>query len=277
MTATVLVLGTAQDGGFPHAGCQCVRCEAAREDRGLARGVAAIAVVGETGKTLLVDATPEMPLQLEALAALAERETLPPDGILLTHAHMGHYTGLSFLGREAMDAHQVPVYVTERMRRFLKDNRPWGHLITRDQIAIHRIHPEETFDFDGVKVTPFLSQHRAQDSDTIGLELEGASAKLLYLPDADRFPDDLVERIRAADVALVDGTFYSAEEVGHRDVEVIPHPFVEESVERLAGARGTVCFTHLNHTNPLLDPDPNKRPKLPEGFAVLEDAETFPL
>jgi len=274
---SVQVLGTAQDGGIPHAGCRCTTCAAAREHPEQARRVAAIALVGHSGKTLVVDATPDFPAQLERLALSLGRKDVLPDALLLTHAHIGHYLGLAWLGREAMDAQALPVHVTPSMARFLGENRPWRHLVTRGQITLVPGLPGEAFDFDGVRVTPFLSPHRAEDTDTVGVEIAGPTRRLLYLPDADAFPDDVARRIGAVDVALVDGTFWSPEEVGHRDVKDIPHPFVEESLGRLEGARGDVYFTHLNHTNPLLQPDPDGRPVLPRGFRVLEDGDAFRL
>ena len=111
----------------------------------------------------------------------------------------------------------------------------------------------------------------------MGLEIEGSSRRLLYLPDADAFPPELVARIRDADVALVDGTFHDASELPGRDLGEIPHPFVAESVEVLAAAGGEVWFTHLNHSNALIHPDAAERPEIPEGFGVLEDGAAFAL
>ena len=137
--------------------------------------------------------------------------------------------------------------------------------------------PEASFEFDGIAVTPFPALHRAEDTDTVGLEIRGPSRALLYLPDADRFTDDLVARIERVDVALVDGTFFRHDEVSHRDVGPIPHPEVRDSVVRLRNARGEVVFTHLNHTNALAHPDPARRPPLPAGFRVAEEGEAFDL
>jgi pyrroloquinoline quinone biosynthesis protein B len=163
------------------------------------------------------------------------------------------------------------------MARFLEANRPWGWLVERGQVSLEGLTAGESFDFDGLAVTPFASPHRAEDTDTIGVEVRGAGRRLVYLPDADHFPDEIVARIDGADVALVDGTFYDATELPGRDLSEIPHPFVSESVVRLAGACRTVHFTHLNHTNRLLDPDPGCRPSLPSGFAILEDGAVFDL
>ena len=94
MSVTVHVLGTAQDGGFPHAGCGCASCDGARKDPARARRVSCIGVVGESGKCLMVDATPDFAEQQAALAAAAGREPPHVDALILTHAHIGHYLGL---------------------------------------------------------------------------------------------------------------------------------------------------------------------------------------
>jgi pyrroloquinoline quinone biosynthesis protein B len=268
----VVVLGTAQDGGFPHAGCACAHCEGARREASRARRVASIAVVGATGRSLLVDATPDFGEQAARLSALLGRRA--PDEILLTHAHVGHYLGLAMLGREAMDARALPVRCTESMERFLRANRPWSHLVDRGQAAPLRVRPEEAWEFDGLRLRAFLSPHRGEDTDTLGLEVRGPSRTLAYVSDADAFPPALAERLRAADVALVDGTFYDAGELPNREARLVPHPLVRDSVRTLAGARGEVWFTHLNHTNPLLSAAP---PALPARFGVAADGQEFPL
>ncbi|MHC5012295.1 MAG: MBL fold metallo-hydrolase [Planctomycetota bacterium] len=271
------ILGTAQDGGVPHAGCDCGTCTAALADPSARRRVSCAAIIGVGGRTLVVDATPDWTRQVAALASALGRPPPAVDEILLTHAHMGHYAGLLHLGREAMDARRMPVRCTERMATFLRENRPWSHLVTRAQIELLPVRADETFSFDGLSITPFASPHRAEDTDTLGLEIRGGDRRIVLVTDADRFTPDLVERIRAADVALVDGTFYHRRELPRRAILEVAHPFVEESVPLLAGARGEVHFTHLNHTNALLHPDPAKRPVLPPGFSVLEDGAVFPL
>ena len=122
MGSRVYVLGTAQDGGFPHAGCACPACTAAREDPGKARRVSCIGIVGESGASLLVDATPDFSEQIAALAQATGRERPGVDALVLTHAHIGHYLGLALLGREAMSAKGIPAYCTTSMAQFLRTN-----------------------------------------------------------------------------------------------------------------------------------------------------------
>lgn len=277
MDPRAIVLGTAQDGGLPHAGCACGACTQARREPARVRRVASLGVVGRTGRTLLVDATPDFPAQAAALAAAAGREQPVPDALLLTHAHMGHYLGLAWLGREALDARGLPTWVTGRMDAFLRANRPWSHLVERGEVRLERLQPGVPLDFDGVELHAFLVPHRAEDTDTVGLELRGPRARLVYVSDADVFPPPLVERIHEADVALVDGTFHGPDELPHRDLLAVRHPFVRDSVRLLAGGRGAVWFTHLNHSNPLLAPEASARPALPPGFGVAHDGQVFAL
>lgn len=272
MGSSVHVLGTAQDGGFPHAGCACSACAAAREDPALGRLVSCIGIVGESGRTLLVDATPDFSTQIAALARAAGRDEPAADAIILTHAHIGHYLGLALLGREAMSSRAVPVHGTKRMVDFLGRNRPWSHLIERGEIRIDILEPGAPLRFDGVEVHAFLTPHRAEDTDTIGLEIRGPERTLVYMSDSDVFPPPLEVRIRAADVALIDGTFYDRNELPHREILEVKHPFVVESVKRFADARTEICFIHLNHTNALLSADP---PALPPGFAVAREGQAF--
>ncbi len=274
MAVTVHVLGTAQDGGFPHAACDCDSCEGARANPERARLVSCIGVAGESGRTLMVDATPDIGAQMIALSSAAGRAESGIDALILTHAHMGHYLGLAMLGREAMSTRAVPVHCTRSMRRFVEQNRPWSHLVERGEIDLQTIQPGTPLLFDGAEIHAFLTPHRSEDTDTIGLEIRGTERTLVYVSDADVFPPPLAARIREADVALIDGTFYDREELPHREILEVRHPFVAESVERFADASGDVRFIHLNHTNALLAAEP---PELPEKFAVAREGETFAL
>lgn len=278
MQAALHVLGTAQDGGFPHAGCNCASCAAARRQPDRARRVSCVGLVGATGRRLMVDATPDFAAQAALLCeGGAPSARLLPDALVLTHAHIGHYLGLALLGREAVSSRGLPTYCTRSMAAFLRGNRPWSHLEDRGEIEIRTLAPGEPVDFDGVRVDVFLTPHRGEDTDTLGLEFVGPRARIVYVSDADYWSDALVARILDADVALVDGTFYDRNELPHRDIGKVRHPFVRDSIERLSAPRGRVLFTHLNHSNPLLSPDPAQVPALPEAFGVARDGDVLPL
>jgi pyrroloquinoline quinone biosynthesis protein B len=287
----VRVVGIAQDGGVPQIGCSDERCEAARRDPSRARKVASLALVlPAEGRLFLVDATPDLPAQLAALsdvtAGRPERD--PLDGVLLTHAHMGHYLGLALLGFEAVNVRDLPVWCTPRMAAFLRGNGPWSQLVEKGNLDLRETAAGTVHELGGgVTAEAFPVPHRDEFSDTVAWKIRGPRRTLLYVPDVDGW-DDWEERggMEAAfdgvDVALVDGTFYSDGELPGRDTSKIPHPRMIESVERFGPAVGAgeleVAFTHLNHSNPALDEGSEERRSLEAaGFRVLEEGEEIEL
>jgi pyrroloquinoline quinone biosynthesis protein B len=279
-----MVLGIAQDGGVPHIGCRQDPCVAARKTPARRQRVAALGLVDErSGRRYLIDATPDLPSQLESLhngRAWADRQR-PVDGILLTHAHVGHYSGLMYLGREALGARAVPVYATPRLSRFLRENGPWGQLAALGQIELRDLTPgQETSLGADLKVTPLAVPHRDEYSDTVGFRVKGPARSLLFIPDIDkweRWDRRLEDEVAAVDAALLDGTFFEADEVPGRSLAEIPHPLVEETAARLAPARGRVFFIHLNHTNRLLWDEGARQRLAARGLDVARDGQVLPL
>ena len=273
-----VVLGIAQDGGVPHLGCRQKLCAEARRDPSKRRRVASLGLVDRiAGKRFVIDATPDFAEQVARLGGL-------PDGILLTHAHIGHYLGLAQLGREVLNAREMPVYCTPSMARFLRENGPWKRLVSLGNIAIHEIEPDREFALtDSLRVTALKVPHRDEDSDTVAYLVAGPSRGLLWLPDIDKWEtwDRRVEDVvRDADVAFLDGTFSSADEIPGRSLAEIPHPLVPETVARLSTGSGSsrrVFFVHLNHTNPLLWDGAAVRQLRAKGFGVASEGQRVPL
>ena len=127
----MVVLGTAQDAGSPQINCNKACCQAIFEGRQDATPVVALGVIDPVNKEqFLFEATPDITLQLRVLKNSAPLEVSEiPTAIFLTHAHIGHYTGLMYLGKEVMNAQQVPVYVYPKMQVFLESNGPWSQLV----------------------------------------------------------------------------------------------------------------------------------------------------
>jgi pyrroloquinoline quinone biosynthesis protein B len=274
-----VVLGIAQDGGVPHAGCRQALCVEARRNPAKRRLVASLGLVdAAAGKRFLIDATPDFAEQMDRLGGL-------PDGILLTHAHIGHYLGLAQLGREVLAAKGVPVYCTPSMAKFLRENRPWSRLVALENIVIREIEPEREFHLTpSLRVTAIRVPHRDEDSDTTAFLVRGPRRKLLWLPDIDKWekwdraPEDLLRD--ATLVAFVDGTFFSADEIPGRAIAEIPHPLVPETIARIEGRvafAGRLFFVHLNHTNRLLWDQDLLRSLEQKGFAVAKEGQRIPL
>jgi pyrroloquinoline quinone biosynthesis protein B len=270
----VIVLGIAQDGGHPQAGCTKACCRDAWDDPSRGHRVASLAVVDD-GQAWIVDATPDFPHQLHALGDVELA------GILLTHAHMGHYTGLLELGREAMGADHVPVHALPRMKAMLEQQEPWALLVRLGHIVPTAAVAGEPVALGArVTATPFLVPHRDELSETVGWTIRGPHTTVVWLPDIDkweRWDTPLETLLAGTDVAYVDGTFFADGELG-RDMSSIPHPFVSETMARLkptdAATRAKVRFVHLNHTNPALDPKSDASRAIREaGMAVAVEGE----
>jgi pyrroloquinoline quinone biosynthesis protein B len=272
-----VVLGIAQDGGVPHLGCRQKLCVEARRDSSKRRSVASLGLIdGASGKRFLIDATPDFEGQVSRLGGL-------PDGILLTHAHIGHYLGLAQLGREVANAKEMPVFCTASMARFLRENRPWSRLVLLGNLVIHEIEPDKEFALtESLRATALSVPHRDEDSDTVAYVVAGPARRLLWLPDIDKWEkwDRRIEDVlRTVDVAFLDGTFFSADEIPGRSIAEIPHPLVSETISLLATGRGRarVFFVHLNHTNRLLWDRNETRRLLDKGFGVASEGQRLPL
>jgi pyrroloquinoline quinone biosynthesis protein B len=288
----IRVLGTVQDGGLPHAACTCERCEAARVDPTRRRHVASLAILlPDSGKVFLIDATPDLREQLMQVRDLGEHpdgrvDRAPVDGVLLTHAHIGHYTGLAFFGFEAVHTSDLPVHCTARMAEFLSSNGPWDQLVRLGNIRPLPFEPGRAVPLgDGVEVTPLLVPHRDEYADTVGFVIAGPRSRVLYVPDTapwEQWERPLTEVLDGIDVALLDGAFYSMDELPGRDVGSTGHPLVVSTMDLLQSRvdRGglRVLLTHLNHSNPALDPDSPERAEMRErGFEVLAEGLDLPL
>jgi pyrroloquinoline quinone biosynthesis protein B len=284
--AHALVLGVAQDGGLPHIGCRREPCLSARRDPGRRGRVACLGLVDErAGARFLVDATPDLPSQLDSLneGRTVPDPAKPVEGILLTHAHIGHYAGLMYLGREGLGARGVTVYATARMARFLRENGPWSQLVSLGNVELRELQPgrEQALTPD-LRVTPLGVPHREEFSDTVGFRVRGPLRSILYVPDVDkweRWDRLLADEVAAVDAALLDGTFEDVGELRGRRLSEVPHPLVEETLEQLADERlrRKVLFIHLNHTNRLLRDEAARRALAGRGARVARDGEVLPL
>ena len=282
----VFVLGVAQDAGYPQAGCYRPHCMPAWKDPGLRQGAVSIAVIDPgAGKKYLFEATPHFSEQLYDLETEAPDDQFELAGIFLTHAHIGHYTGLMFLGQEVMGAQNVPVFAMPRMSEYLSTNGPWSQLVNYKNIAIQGLQHGVTKSFGVIKITPFLVPHRDEYSETVGYRIEGPNKSALFIPDINKWTaweEDLAEQVKSVDYALIDAAFYADGELPGRDMSKILHPYVVESMERLNNLsldeRGKVWFIHMNHTNPLLKVESAERKFVEsEGFNVAARGLRLPL
>jgi pyrroloquinoline quinone biosynthesis protein B len=278
----VLVLGTAQDGGYPHIGCEQSCCEQAWDDVTKRKFVVSLALVDPGQKKWwLFEATPDIKEQLRLFASKTNHEfNFLPDGIFITHAHIGHYTGLMQLGKEALNSKNVPVYALPKLRLFFNVHGPWSQLVQTKNIRLQELNEEFPLTLTaGVIVTPFKVPHRDEYSETAGFKIITPQKRYLFIPDIDKwakFEKDIVKEVRAVDVAFLDATFLSGDELSNRNISEVPHPLVSETMELFKNesndTRSKIHFIHFNHTNPLLYDVGVRKKLMDQGFNITEQA-----
>ena len=271
----VVVLGVAQDGGAPHAACEKTCCINKWNNPNLHNKVSSIGIVDPvTNEVWMIDATPDFAEQLHFLTSNNIREL---KGIFLTHAHIGHYTGLMHLGREVMGAKSTVVNVMPKMESFLRNNGPWSQLVDLKNISLSRlIDSKKVYLNTRLSITPFKVPHRDEFSETVGYRIEGPSKSLVFIPDIDKWnkwQTDIIDIVENSDYSLLDGTFYDINELPGRDMSQIPHPFIVETMKifKNSDKKDSIFFIHLNHTNPALDNSSNEFQNIIDsGFNVTQ-------
>jgi len=283
----ILVLGIAQDGGVPQAGTDHPGWENAEK----AEKVVSLGIIDpQTSSRWMIEATPDFRKQLHLLDRSEPVSDTPGlDGIFLTHAHIGHYTGLMFLGHESVGADRVPVYVMPGMGSFLAKNGPWDQLIRYENIVLKPLSADSTVRLNSrIEITPFLVPHRQEYSEVVGYKIEGPNKSVLFIPDIDSWEEweqwgtSIEKMIPKMDYAFLDATFFADGEIPGRDMSNFPHPFITHSMNRFKYLspenKSKVYFIHLNHTNPALDPESREREIIFEkGFNIAREMQKVEL
>jgi pyrroloquinoline quinone biosynthesis protein B len=280
----IMVLGVAQDGGYPHMGCQKNCCKMAWKDEKLRRNVVSLALVDpKTKKWWLFEATPDIKAQLQDFRKRTN-EAYPylPEGVFITHAHIGHYTGLMEFGREVMATRNLNVYVLPKLKSFLTLNGPWSQLVTLKNINLIELKADNPIDIAENKIRAFTVPHRDEYSETAGFKIETPTKKYLFIPDIDKWSKwdkSIIEEVKKVDVAMLDATFYTNAELGNRPISEVPHPLVTETEGLFAKEDITIkhkiFFIHFNHTNPLMWDLPTQKQVLKNGFNFAKQGEIF--
>jgi len=280
--STVLTLGTAQDGGYPHTGCRGACCVEAWNNPSVKRLVSSIAVLSDND-CWLIDITPDFRYQLKMIETKLNDKPLI-SGIFISHAHMGHYIGLLDLGLEVMNTDKIPVYVMPKMKAFLEENAPFTQLIELNNIILKKIEKDKNIQLnENITIKPFQVPHRNEFSETIGFMVQSPDKSLVYIPDIDswdKWDVDIIDIIQGNDILLLDGTFYDSGELQKSNIQDVPHPFIQDSLKKFSHLeevdRKKVYFTHLNHTNNVLKADSRERNNvLNQGFHIASDNMTI--
>jgi pyrroloquinoline quinone biosynthesis protein B len=274
----IVVLGIAQDAGYPQPYCGKACCEAIAQGKEKRKNVTCIGIVDrETQEVFMVEATPDFTEQQRILSGYLSDKSKPLSGVLLTHAHMGHYTGLMYLGREAIGAKETPVYAMPKMQNFLEKNAPWSQLVSLKNIKIIPLTADSSVNLTkNISIKPIIVPHRDEFSETVGYVISTKNKRALFIPDIDKWAKwkrGIIEEVGRVEVALLDATFYQNGEIPNRDMSEIPHPFMEETMRLFQNSpdKSKIQFIHFNHTNPVLRQTEERKSVLKQGFGVCTE------
>lgn len=294
----VRVLGSAAGGGLPQWNCNCPNCRSARNENGAVRPrtQSSLAVSPDGKRWILVNASPDIRDQVnrtDTFHDVDEPRGTTIEEILLTDAEIDHASGLLFV----READSLNLRTTESVRHHLHEE--FNLLPTLDAFTDCRWRElvlDEPFEpLDGLRVDPFPvagspPSYSSQDpslGDTIGLELTSPSEDehVLYLPALAELTDDLKERVRHGDLVLLDGSFWSDDEMGSvdepdrraSDMGHLPVGGDSGSLEQFRKLNDTrKVYVHVNNTNPMLHPESEERRRVEEaGFTVGRDDMIF--
>lgn len=282
----ITILGIAQDAGYPQIDCDKNCCTSFYNNTETKKMVSCLGLVDlETKSKWLFDATPDISEQIQVLKTNHLDTHIAIDGVFLTHAHIGHYTGLMYFGREALGGNRIPVYAMPKMTAFLKNNGPWSQLVTLNNIELEPLYNDSTIVLNtSLKVTPFLVPHRDEYSETVGYKIEGKNKSALFIPDIDKWhvwQKDIIVEVKKVDFAFLDASFFRDGELD-RDMSEIPHPFTSETTTLFENesleTKNKIYFIHFNHTNPTIkDSHPLKDSIQNLGFHFAKEGAKFEL
>lgn len=281
----IIVLGIAQDGGYPHMGCKKSCCKKAWKTPGVKRNIVSLALVDPaTNKWWLFEASPDIKEQLYLFQILTDNKfSYLPDGIFITHAHIGHYTGLMQLGREVMGAKNVAVYVLPKLHNYLSTNGPWSQLVSLQNITLQVLQEGAAIiPANGISITAFTVPHRDEYSETAGFKINTANKSYLFIPDINKWEKwnkQIINEVKSVDIAFIDATFYDENELPGKRINEVPHPFVIETMQLFDTSdkqtRNKIHFIHLNHTNPLLWDAANQKAILQKGYNLARQGYKY--
>ncbi len=298
----VRVLGSAAGGSLPQWNCGCAHCGAARADPTQARTTCSVAVSRDGARWVLLNVGSELPAQLASFPALhpaVGTRAVPLAAVVLTDAELDHTLGLLNL-RQAM---ALTVAGTGSVHELLASSGLLdllGGYLTVEwrQVTVGTRFPLDPADPSGLegvalavgggKPPAYAGDQAVPRDAAVGLQVSDphSGGRLVYAPCVATLTDELLDGCRSASLVLLDGTFFSDGELvsmaGGRTATQLGHVPVGGPDGSLAQLRPEIrsrlVYTHLNNTNPLLDPQSAASWELHRaGAAVATDGAAYEL
>jgi pyrroloquinoline quinone biosynthesis protein B len=275
----VRVLGSAAGGGVPQWNCACKNCLAARSGRAPSRSQSSVAISSDGKRWVLLNCSPDVAAQIEAFLPLQPRERrgTPIAGMLFTDANVDHLGGLASLrqhGPKGFVVRSSEVVRTIALAQpafapFAVSPHRWLEAPLGEWCENAGAHDPVG---DGLEVrafalpgtTPGFDGRRSVKGAVVAYQISEPSrtASLVFAPVFSALDEMLVEAVASAEVAFLDGSFYSDDELESQDLmrkhaRALGHQPVggpDGTLAQLRGVRTRVIFTHVNNSNPMLDP-----------------------
>ena len=278
----VTVLGIAQDGGHPQPGCLRACCANITEPH----YPVSLGIRSSEGTNLLIEATRHLGDQFTLWGQTKV------DHLLLTHAHFGHVDGLGLFGRETLAAQGIELHVSDDMYHLVDQTPQWNLMVQQGVFDIRTFTAGDVvFNQGNLSVEAVRIPHRDELSDMHAFIIRGPNKSLLFLPDHDTWDETLTVHNSTSirewlskmnvDIALIDGTFWSEDELGGRNQAHVPHPPVLQTLKMLGekiDGDPEILFTHLNHTNPLYNQQSREWSEVEKlGWSVAYQGQRFTL
>ena len=285
----IIILGAAAGGGLPQWNCGCTNCAAARHGRIPSLTQSSIAVSADGGEWAILNASPDIRMQLAATPALhpSGPRRMPLRSVLVTNGDIDHVAGLLTL----RESQPFDLFATAAIHDALAQN-PMLTALRDDLVPRRTVALDQTIDLlPGLTATLFavpgkvpLYQEGAVvetglvGETTVGVELRSKDRRALYIPGCADMPDWLANRISGADALLFDGTLWEDDEMirmglGQKTGRRMGHMSAQDSIRSLADLPvGQRIFVHLNNSNPLTDPDsPQTAEARAAGWRIARD------
>jgi pyrroloquinoline quinone biosynthesis protein B len=257
----IRILGSAAGGGLPQWNCLCANCAAARNGEIAPQTQSSVAVSADNQRWFLVNASPDLPRQIESTPALQPQpgslRNSPIAGVLLTNADLDHTLGLLLLRQQQTP---VLVYASDATRSALD----WLELL---------LHPfggstwrTASGDFNSLSNGLAFRAIELHKSNAFQLRDEVSGRAALIAPVVGELTAELRDAVDTSDVILFDGTFWNDDELravrrGARSAREMNHlPISDSSLALLrhSPARRKI-YMHINNTNPILMPGSRER------------------
>lgn len=294
---TAIVLGSAAGGAFPQWNCRCPVCALAwaGDARVRVRTQAGLAVSAGDGRWTLINASPDLGQQIRSNRALHPQAGKPDqdlrgspiDAVVLTGAEIDQIAGLLSL-RESTP---FTLYATPASHAAVAANAMFGALSAMTRRAVN---PGERFMLAGnIEASLFMVPGKlplyleGDDPETgvesaanVGIELQRAGARLVFVPGAAAVTGAMRERFARADAVLFDGTLFTDDEMlrsgtGQKTGRRMGHMPIDGeggTLQALDGLNARRIFVHINNTNPIqIDGSAERRKVEAAGWQVAED------